>query len=340
MAFTPPPSPPNSGNPGTFNADADAFLGWFPGFVAELNAQGYPEIPLLFRLNGTAAAPALSWNGDNDTGIYRAAANQIGFSTGGTQRARLSNGTLQLDVQVTGSAVISTPYDSTSGRLMTVGAFGWGLDNGQVNVPGESLDALTVNGAWRALSGFPGNPAGQLGQVIHLGQGANVAMQIFIGSGSSADLYGRSRNTAGVWNAWTRYLSSSNTTVDSNGFVKAASPILRLFADGSIEEPVQQTGAEVTRATTGTYRIANTLGLAATGWQIEVPRDHNGNILCHVETAWDGDVLTVSVSQPVWNEGRWIAGDAIDVPDGRWIDVRLHEPQDASVAPRYRAPGS
>ena len=38
MAFTPNPSPPNSGNPATFNGDADAFFGWMAIFVQELNS--------------------------------------------------------------------------------------------------------------------------------------------------------------------------------------------------------------------------------------------------------------------------------------------------------------
>lgn len=38
MAITPPPPPPNSGDPANFNARADAFLGWFPAFVSQFNA--------------------------------------------------------------------------------------------------------------------------------------------------------------------------------------------------------------------------------------------------------------------------------------------------------------
>jgi hypothetical protein len=39
MAFTPSPTPPNSGDPAAFNTRADAFLGWMAIFAAELNAQ-------------------------------------------------------------------------------------------------------------------------------------------------------------------------------------------------------------------------------------------------------------------------------------------------------------
>jgi len=38
-----------------------------------------------------AAAPSYSFDQDSDTGMYRAAANTIGFSTNGTERALISN---------------------------------------------------------------------------------------------------------------------------------------------------------------------------------------------------------------------------------------------------------
>jgi len=41
--------------------------------------------------NGTAGAPSHSFTADPDTGMYRNAANQLGFSTGGSQRLLLTN---------------------------------------------------------------------------------------------------------------------------------------------------------------------------------------------------------------------------------------------------------
>jgi microcystin-dependent protein len=43
-----------------------------------------------------ASSPALSFDGDSDTGIYRSAANTIGFSTAGTQRVGISNAGLDM----------------------------------------------------------------------------------------------------------------------------------------------------------------------------------------------------------------------------------------------------
>lgn len=43
MAITPPPIPPNTGNPAQLEERADAFFGWFPTFVSDFNN----ELPLL-----------------------------------------------------------------------------------------------------------------------------------------------------------------------------------------------------------------------------------------------------------------------------------------------------
>ncbi|MEZ4874667.1 MAG: hypothetical protein R2793_04285 [Flavobacteriaceae bacterium] len=41
-----------------------------------------------FYTDGTAATPVFHWNGDTDTGFYRAGANELGIVTGGTERLR------------------------------------------------------------------------------------------------------------------------------------------------------------------------------------------------------------------------------------------------------------
>ncbi|KKL24094.1 hypothetical protein LCGC14_2418800, partial [marine sediment metagenome] len=42
--------------------------------------------------SGSASAPAFSFAGDTDTGFYRSAANELSFSTGGSQRFRIEAG--------------------------------------------------------------------------------------------------------------------------------------------------------------------------------------------------------------------------------------------------------
>lgn len=131
-----------------------------------------------------------------------------------------------------------------------------------------------------------------------------------------------------------------NTTVDGSGFVKQASPIVRVgagedadlgfVAAGDGAANAKATGAVITRQGEGLYVVTGTLGLARKGWQLEAPKDHNGNLICHVEVEEDAAGIAVAVSEPVFFEGRWIAGGPMDIPEGRWVDLRLHE--DSSLA--------
>lgn len=281
-------------------------------------------------LPGSAAAPGIAFEGDGDTGIHRPAANQIGLSTGGTRRALLSNTGLQLDVALTGTAVTQTNIDTTSGRLLKVGDFGLGD-------PGNAGSLLTTPGAADALRGWRldrvagsavltvGGPAEAAsgGTFMTIGYSANNQVQLFMEVAAPGRMWQR-HFSAGNWQPWRKIWTSANTTVDSNGFLKEASPILRLFCD-HIEEPVQPTHAILHHPATGRYILSGTAGLARAGWQIEVPRDQNGTPLLHVLSEWDGEALVLHTHAPLWSDGGWMAGAPLDVPEGRWIDIRLHE---------------
>lgn len=242
--------------------------------------------------------------------------------------------TTPANARLTGGVVQSSLTDTTTGRAMLVGAFGWGSGTSNIN-------ALTTENALDDLRGgrmdrvqtanvatVNGPPGAQGGTALTMSYSAGNVVQMYVEVVGAGRAWFRHLN-AGTWSVYRQLLTSGNTTVDGNGFIKAASPIVRLFAD-RIEEPVQPTGAVLTRTGVGTYALAGTLGLAQDGWQIEVPRDHNGNRLCHVATRWARGVLTVTVTDPVWRNGTWVAGAPADVPEGRWIDIRLHEAPEAA----------
>jgi len=141
-----------------------------------------------------------------------------------------------------------------------------------------------------------------------------------------------------------RVFTDYNVTVDANGFLKAASPIARLsgapekmpddYLGGftlsgcvAVNGEAERVSAE--RVSVGVYKITGSLGFAEEGWNIEVPQDVNGNRLCFVEasTAKDG-TITVKVSKRRFDidTAAIVAGDPMDIPDGRWIDLRLEMP--------------
>lgn len=137
---------------------------------------------------------------------------------------------------------------------------------------------------------------------------------------------------------------TANTTVDSNGFIKKASPIARLsggpekMADdyldgftlsGYATVNSEAAGVSAERVSVGVYKVTGALGFAEEGWNIEVPQDVNGNRLCFVETdtAEDG-TITVRVSKRRFDidTAAIVAGEPMDIPPGRWIDLRLEMP--------------
>ncbi|MFZ5230338.1 phage tail protein [Enterobacter bugandensis] len=129
-----------------------------------------------------------------------------------------------------------------------------------------------------------------------------------------------------------KFYSEKNTTVDTNGFIKKASPVVRLFGDGTLKSNNEAEGVTATRKSAGVYRVAGSLGLNSEGWTVEIPQDMNGNFLCFVDISTDEDgVLTVSTFKRRFDvdSAMIVAGEPMDIPDGRWIDLRLDMPEDS-----------
>ena len=270
--------------------------------------------------NGTTPEGTIIWEEQSERSV----------TTEATQT--LTNKTLD-DVVITGtptgSGVTQSPTDTTAGRLMRVGAFGLGDTMNQPNWPNTSLSNISGVGAgiYRSVGSNTDTPDPNL--VIWFGSRfADNAQFVQIAvSASAGRMYFRSSNGGTVaspdWSGWRNLWHTGNTTVDSNGFIKEASPIVRLFDDGT-QEPVQPVGAQFERLGVGEYRLSGVEPLAETGWQIEVPQDGNGNRLVFVSTEYDASArtLTIITSTPAW-DGGWVAGDPKDIPEGRWVDLRF-----------------
>lgn len=138
--------------------------------------------------------------------------------------------------------------------------------------------------------------------------------------------------------------TDKNTTVDANGFIKKASPIARLsggpekMADdyldgfalsGYAAVNCEAAGVSAERVSVGVYKVTGALGFAQEGWNIEVPQDVNGNRLCFVSTSTGKDgTIYVKVSKRRFDidTAAIVAGEPMDIPAGRWIDLRLEMP--------------
>lgn len=122
-------------------------------------------------------------------------------------------------------------------------------------------------------------------------------------------------------------------TVDVNGFVKQASPIVRLFSDGTSSANEEAEGVTSSRSAVGVYKVKGSLGLNSDGvWTIEIPQDQNGNRLCFVDVKTDKTgTITVSVFKRKFDidTAMVVAGDPMDIPADRGLDLRLDMPEDS-----------
>ncbi|TDH87238.1 phage tail protein [Acinetobacter baumannii] len=134
-----------------------------------------------------------------------------------------------------------------------------------------------------------------------------------------------------AWSAWGHLKTSFNTSVDANGFLKSASPVVKLFNDHiELNNDAKKQPIEFKRIDVGDYLLEGSLGFAQEGWYIEVPKDANGNTIVAVvyDTLENGDISIKTYKRKFDFELAAVIADhenPMDIPEGRWIDIRLHE---------------
>lgn len=172
------PTPPSRNNaPDVFASNADAFLGAFPNLRTDINALvaylNSTAMVLGQFQDGSAALPSIRFETDPDTGFYRIAANTLGVSAGGSERARFTSSGMQVTGLISGTAVTQTDIDTTTGRLMKVGDFGLGA-NRVPSAPGSGLLDITPTGFYQTF--IEDNPEGRnvAGFAIALNGGFSV----------------------------------------------------------------------------------------------------------------------------------------------------------------------
>ena len=141
----------------------------------------------------------------------------------------------------------------------------------------------------------------------------------------------RVMNIRNEWSDWHHEWTTANTMVDSSGFIKKASPVLRVFSD-RIEgnEDGDKLNAKFVKKGVGDYLIKGTTGLSDEGWYIEIPRDANGNNLVAVEyeSLENGDVSLKTYKRKFDFETVSIVADhdnPLDIPETRWVDLRFND---------------
>lgn len=146
-----------------------------------------------------------------------------------------------------------------------------------------------------------------------------------------------------------------NTTVDNNGFIKQASPVVKIFSDGEFEVNDESEGVTVTRQGVGKYLIEGCTGLNADaswggidgGFEIPTDRNKQPRIWLDYEVNAEGSVLVKTYHRthpdaPVFArniigdknaEGIFTEtvkdGESVDIPADSFVSVRVEMPADS-----------
>ena len=214
---------------------------------------------------------------------------------------------------------------------------------GGVTVSGGYSTIISVEPGIYSISAgnFSDGNNGDFGSLFSSGTyGSGLNGQIFIRNDGSSFLY-RGGSDATVRTVY----STANTTLDSNGFIKKASPVIDIFSDGSAVTNDESEGVTVTRQAEGVYLLEGCIGLnsdAAWGGPdggFEIPLDRNKQPLVWLdyEVNADGSVLVKTYHRthqgaPAFarNEREGFAeGDPIDIPADRFVSVRVEMPADS-----------
>ncbi|MCG6641491.1 hypothetical protein AB3Q14_19085 [Acinetobacter baumannii] len=241
----------------------------------------------------------------------------------------------KINENFTNNAHAASRYVGTAaGNVMEVGAFGLGGYMTQLSMPNDS----TVLG-----SGFYYYDIGSSGASTW----QQVETNVFVLRSSFSNLprgfeigvlpytnkfYLRSNEAGGeAWRVPVLIRHSGNTTIDANGFIKAASPIVKLFADKiELNDEAAEQNITFEKLDVGHYLLKGTSGFATEGWYIETPKDANGNILFAViyQQLENKDIEIKTFKKKFDVESASIIADLdnpVDISTGRWIDIRLQE---------------
>ena len=246
-----------------------------------------------------------------------------------------------------------------SGNLMQVGSFGLGqnadistgvtqlhVGNPSSNVTRFSYVPSSIGigflpSQWRA--GFEIKSTGATGFQLwaaSYGTVPRAAIRIADSSGSG-------------YTDFAEFYTTVNTIRASDGTLKAASPVVKMFADGSFVTNDESEGCTVTRMKAGEYLIEGCMGMNSdAAWGgidggFDIPKDRNGQALIWLdyEVSADGSVLVKTYHRthpdaPAFarNELEGVGdGDPVDIPRDQFVSVRVEMPADSLYNKKIRA---
>ncbi|MDL4641067.1 phage tail protein [Escherichia coli] len=283
----------------------------------------------------TFTGPSWKYLSDN---MATKSGGAVPVNQGGTGSTSASGARTNLGL---GSSATRDAY-STSGSMLAVGDFGVGSD-GMNRI---HQDARVGAGFYRTLMSLGG--IGDNVSLIEVPYDANTMYQLIIPTilATNPKLYLRTLCSTATYNGQiVEFYSTGNTTKASDGTLKVASPVVKIFSDGSFHLNDESAGCTVTRINTGAYLIEGCMGLNAdAAWGgidggFDIPTDRNKQPLIWLdyEVNADGSILVRTYHRtyptaPVFarNERDGIEeGEPVDIPADQFVSVRVEMPADS-----------
>lgn len=220
---------------------------------------------------------------------------------------------------------------TAAGNVMEVGAFGLGGGGFSVGLS-DITSSYTGYGSVRNDVGLPYSGYGYGAFNIRSGAGGtmitvpyhhNTAIHVMGYHFVSYDYLGNILLVSKIY-------TNKNTTKDSNGFIKSASPIVKVHADKVVlNEEAEQQNVTFKKNGIGDYTITTESGLSTDGWYLELPKDLNGNPKVAVTLSEVDGVISLKSYKRIFSMETFTfepdLDNPLDIPDTRWIDLRLNE---------------
>ncbi|RTN23386.1 phage tail protein [Enterobacter asburiae] len=233
----------------------------------------------------------------------------------------------------------STKNTGTStGEVPLIGTLGFGFAQ-TVDYYNQYFDRAIFLATNSPQTWFPGS---QQGTIINVAYPSNTQFVSRWMGDTSGRAFFQSVVNGAYSNASEICMIGKSVTVDGNGFIKKASPIVNIFGDGSAETNEESDGVTVQRIDKGVYLIEGCMGLNSdAAWGgidggFEIPTDRNKQPLIWLdfEVNADGSVLVKTYhrthsSAPAFarNELDGINdGEPIDIPSDQFVSVRVEMP--------------
>ena len=238
---------------------------------------------------------------------------------------------------------VSTLYETgNSQKALRVGYFGLGSENG-ISVPDyDNANNIVYNGFYAGRGTSASNYADAYSPLLAMSRDARGVSQLQATTNGRLFLRGAWES---AWTNWREAYTTGNTTKASDGTLKAASPIVQVYSDGSFQLNDESEGCAVSRLSVGEYLIVGCTGLNADaawggidgGFDIPIDRNKQPLIWLDYEVNADGSILVRTYHRtyptaPVFarNERDGIEeGEPVDIPADQFVSVRVEMPSDS-----------